>query len=255
MKAKSAILGAALFASILGASTASAENGLYAGGSLGLSASGFNFVADGFTEYFMENPATYRREDGWANFGALGMHKSLSAFAGYRRDLKTLENGMTLFGRVEGGLSLGSSSVSEDSLLGSNPYTVNVQRGNSAYGAIHMGAEKNGWRVYGLGGLSVAEQSVSVAYKTGEGSLMEFAGGAGPILEKSATVPFADIGLGVERDVNERMAVRLEVKQSIDLNESSQELKAGEPYLYNSQYDVGGSFTSTAVSVGVTFKF
>lgn len=247
MKAGSAFVGTTLIAFALGATAASAENGLYAGGSLGLSASGFGYTADGFSEH-AKGTEMYHRQDFWANSDATTSHKDISGFLGYRRDLKTLESGMTVFGRVEGGFSLGSSEVTQSDRMGDVaygiPYDITVQRGNSAFGALHLGVEKNGWRAYGLGGITMAQQGVVVDNWLSDESL----------IEKSGTVPLLDVGFGVERDVSEKMAVRFQFKHSIDTNDYAGTYVFPHP---ESHYEVNsnGAFANSAVSVGVLFKF
>lgn len=247
MNSKLLRLSAAACVFALSASSASAENGLYAGGSLGMSATGFQYKADGYSLH-RDGLETYRRQDFWANSDATTRHQDVSGFLGYRRDLKTLDNGATIFGRVEGGFSIGSSAVTQSNVMGDTvygvPYDIQVTRGNSAFSALHLGVERNSWRVYSLGGLTAAQQSVAVQAWAFEDSL----------IEESGTVSFLDVGFGIERDVSEKLAVRLQFKHSIDPNGKSKKFVHPHPDAYY-EADSTGAFTNSTVSVGMTFKF
>lgn len=240
---KSSLFGAAVLSALL-ATAAHAENGWYAGGALTTGETDFALSGEGTNEYFLNYDRFYSKQDVWTENVSILEHSGADVFAGYRRDLKTFQNGITAFGRIEGGLSFGSGSSTMSGRLGEQPYEINVERGMGAYGAVHLGVEKNGWRAYGLGGLSMVQHSITGSFDPW--TEMQ--------LDASDPIPFGDIGLGIERDISDRMAVRLEAKHSIGLENFAGKANYRDNN-FGADYVFDGDYTATTMAVGLTFKF
>lgn len=226
------------------ASAANAENGWYVGGALSAGESDFSLSGEGTNEFFVNNEHLNFKQDVWTENMSIIEHSGFDAFAGYRKDLKTFDNGIVAFGRVEGGLSFGSGSSTMSGRMGDQPYEVNVDRGMGAYGAVHLGVEKNGWRAYGLGGLSLVQHSVTGSFEPWDDMQ----------LDASDPIPFGDIGIGIERDISDRMAVRLEAKHSMGLESFAGKANYRDND-FGADYVFDGDYSATTMAVGLTFKF